>query len=242
MKKNIVFIIMAILIISLLTACQKEKQNENETSSTDAITEVPSGDNENTQKEDTDLEQDAELGKDQDTEQDIEQNAEQDKEQTEENGTSNTEDTGEQMGLNDELSSIIDKIYESKDPGLMLATTPLDLNNMDMVNYNTGLQDVSKVKAIVVSEAMITSQAYSLVLVRTKDAADTKSVARDMLDGIDPAKWICVNADDLQIVTSNDMVMLIMMSSTFSDQVTSNQIVDAFKTISGGELDLELTK
>jgi len=155
---------------------------------------------------------------------------------------SSNKDNTEQGGLKEDLSTIIDKIYGIKDPGLRLVSSPIDLTNKDAVKYNTGLEDVSKVKEIVVSEAMMSSQAYSLALVRVKDAADAKSVAEAMLEGIDPAKWICVRADDLKIVTYHDVVMLIMMGSQLSEKVTSDQIVDAFKGICGGKLDLELKK
>jgi hypothetical protein len=63
-----------------------------------------------------------------------------------------------------------------------------------------------------------------------------------MLEGINPAKWICVRADDIHVVTYQDVVMLIMMGSGFSDHLTSDQIVDAYKEICGGKLDLELKK
>ena len=39
---------------------------------------------------------------------------------------------------------------------------PVDLNDMDSLNYYTGLSDASKIKDVAVSEAMTGSQAYSL--------------------------------------------------------------------------------
>ncbi len=158
------------------------------------------------------------------------------------NSEASKEEDKAPSGLSDDLTTIIDKIYGIKDPGIRLLSNSLDLSNMDMVSYNTGLKDVSKVKEIVVSEAMIISQAYSLVLVRTKDAADAKSVAEEMLEGINPNKWICVGADKVEIATYQDVVMLIMADSQLSDLVTSDEIVDAFKEICGGKLDLELEK
>ncbi|MGB4658743.1 MAG: hypothetical protein WBI07_06170 [Mobilitalea sp.] len=113
---------------------------------------------------------------------------------------------------------------------------------MDSVKYYTGLSDASKVKDLLVSETMIGSQAYSLVLVQLNKAEDAETVANEMLEGIDPRKWICVEADDLQIVTQSDLVMLIMVSSELKDSVTSVEIVDAFKEVRGEELDFELKK
>lgn len=159
---------------------------------------------------------------------------------TNDNEVESNEDVDGQDVLNGELSSIIEKIYGIKDTGLMVENTSVDLSNMDSVNYYTGLNDVSKVKEALVSEAMIGSQAYSLVLARVNDSVDAESVANEMLTGINPNKWICVSADDLQVVTHDDLIMLIMVSSSFEDTVTSQQIVDAFKEICGYELDIEL--
>ncbi|MDR7811129.1 hypothetical protein [Lacrimispora sp.] len=144
--------------------------------------------------------------------------------------------------LKGDLTSIIGTIYEKAKVDLSLGNTPIDLTNKDMVKYNMGLDDASKVKEAVVSEAMIGSQAYSLVLARVNNAADAEAVAKDMLNGIDQRKWICVMADDLQIVTYNDLIMLVMVDSNLKDAVTSQQVADAFKEMCGTDFDLKLSK
>lgn len=160
----------------------------------------------------------------------------------EENSQTDVNDSNEQI-TGSALSGVIEKIYEIKDSGLSVADVPVDLNNMDSLKYYTGLSDASKVKDVAVSEAMIGSQAYSLVLVQLNNAEDAETVANEMLKGIDTRKWICVEADDLQIVSQDDLVMLIMVSSELKDSVTSQEIVDAFKEVRGGEdFDLELRK
>ena len=83
---------------------------------------------------------------------------------------------------------------------------------------------------------MIGSQAYSMVLVRVADEKDSESVANEMKEGINPAKWICVQADDLKVAVYRDVVMLIMVSSQLADTVTAQEIVDAYKTVCGGEI------
>jgi hypothetical protein len=356
MKKNIAILLIVTLMVGLLSACQKPKQEDSEAGASDIITDIPEDENENAQTEDTQTE-DTELtdnetgsieesttdennqseddgkdtnqaedttttdakdtdkqesltstdnkdtgkqedkkptggkdtskqedkkpsgGKDTNKQEDKKPSSGKDTNKQEDKKPSGGKDTNKQedkkpsggkennkeedkkpssdkdnnnntskeedktpSGLSDELTTIIDKIYEIKDPGLRLMSSTVDLTNLDMVKYNTGLKDVSKVKEIVVSEAMIISQAYSLALVRVKDSADAKSVAEEMLEEINPRKWICVGADDLKIVTYQDVVMLIMLDSNFADTVTSNDIVNAFKEICGGKLDLELKK
>ena len=157
-------------------------------------------------------------------------------------GTENSKDNDKQEAKDKDLLAIIKKIYEIKEPGLMLDNKSVDLSNEDSVKYYTGLSDSSKVKKIAASEAMILSHAYSLVLVQLNDASDAEKVAKEMLNGIDTRKWICVGADDLQVVSRDDVIMLFMVSSTLEENVTSQQIVDAFKEISDGKLDIELKK
>ena len=152
-----------------------------------------------------------------------------------ENG--NTQDTADHG-----LSSMIKEIYKVKNPGLMVADIPVDLSNSDSVKYYTGLSDASKIKEAVASEAMIGSQAYSLVLVQLNDEKDAETVADEMLKGIDTRKWICVEADDLRVVGHDDVIMLFMVSSALKENVTSKQMVDAFKEVCDGELDIELKK
>ena len=143
-------------------------------------------------------------------------------------------------GLQGELSSIIDEIYANKDAGIAVETKAVDVGDADSIKYFTGLSDADKIEEAFVSEAMMSSQAYSLVLVRLKDGADAQDVAQAMKDGIDTRKWICVEADDLRVAACGDVVMLIMVSSALSDTVTAAQIVDAFSAVCGGTLTVDL--
>lgn len=140
------------------------------------------------------------------------------------------------------LLDIINQIYEIKSPELALGDITVDITDADSVKYYTGITDISKVKDVAVSEAMIGSQAYSLVLVKLNQAEDAETIAAEMLNGIDPRKWICVEADDMQVVAHDDLIMLFMVSSELKDTVTSQEIVDAFKEVCGGELNLQLKK
>lgn len=140
------------------------------------------------------------------------------------------------------VAELLADIYAIKKPEFMIGDAPLDPADPNSVAYYTGLESLDKVAETAVSESMIGSQAYSLVLLRVKDPADAEEVAQAMLDGINPAKWICVDGDDLQIVTHEDIVLLIMVASQLSDIVTSQEIVDAFIEVRGAEPDVRLKK
>lgn len=134
------------------------------------------------------------------------------------------------------LSEIVDLIYAEKEPGIMVETMDVNIEDAEFLKYDTGLSSSDKITAAAVSEAMIGSQAYSMVLVRVADEKDSESVANEMKEGINPAKWICVQADDLKVAVYRDVVMLIMVSSQLADTVTAQEIVDAYKTVCGGEI------
>lgn len=159
------------------------------------------------------------------------------------NGGGSTAATGDPAGQVEgpegALSDIVDQIYAIKDPTIGVGTIPIELSDADAVKMFTGLDSADGIKEAVASEAMISAQAYSLVLVRLESADDAATVAADMEAGIDPRKWVCVEADDLQVVACGDVVMLIMVSSELSDSVTSQEIVDAFREVCGGTLSVE---
>ena len=134
-----------------------------------------------------------------------------------------------------DLSALVDSIYASADPGIMVATSGIDLSQASWVTYYTGLEDASDLDAAVASEAMIGSQAYSLVLVRVKDGVDAAEVADQMAAGIDPAKWICAQADDIQVGAAGNIAMLIMVDTALSETVTSTKIADAFVAATGDD-------
>ena len=131
---------------------------------------------------------------------------------------------------------LIDKIYENHQAlQLKVFTMDLDLADPDAVRYNLGLESADKLSAAAASEAMM-GQAYSLVVLRVKDAADAPQVAKDIYDKVDTAKWICVNADTKTAAYCGDVVLFFMAGSQYADSATTETILEAFKTVCGGNV------
>ncbi len=139
-------------------------------------------------------------------------------------------------------SEIIEKIYAKQPVDLWLGTTAVDLSNAEQLLSATGLSSSAKIKAAAYSESMMGAQPYSLVVVRVKDSKNTEAVAKAMLDGIDPAKWVCVEADDVRVAAYDDLIMLCMVSTEYADTVTAKGMVKAFKKVCGGKLDVSLKR
>lgn len=153
----------------------------------------------------------------------------------------NTGSNDASVDLSDKTTAeIISMIYEKKPVDLFLDTVTLDLSNADTVKFIAGLSSTDGIKEISVSEPMMGSQAYSMVLVRVSDSANAASVAQTMKDNINPRKWICVEADDIKAASKGDLALFFMVDSEFADTVTASEIMDAFKSVCGGSLDSEI--
>jgi hypothetical protein len=130
-----------------------------------------------------------------------------------------------------ELESLISQIYEKSNNELYgLETMELDLTDEATVAAYTGLKSCDNIEQVVVSESMITSRAYSLVLVKTTENADVEAIKQEMVDNIDMAKWICVTAEVVYATNSDNLIFLVMSSEdlakaqydAFVDSVSGN--------------------
>ena len=82
---------------------------------------------------------------------------------------------------------------------------------------------------------MIGSQAYSLVVVRVAEGADANALAAKMKVGINPRKWICVQADDIKCTVIGDLICFCMISSEYKDAFTADDAINAFTKVVNGE-------
>ena len=130
------------------------------------------------------------------------------------------------------------KVMEIAPVEFMGATIPVDLADVDALYYFTGLRDASKITDAAVYESMLGAQAFSLVMVRTAEGADTKAIAQEMKDNIDPRKWICVGTDEVMAAGYGNTVLFIMTDSMMG--LHAQSYVDAFAQVTGGELDFTI--
>ena len=141
------------------------------------------------------------------------------------------------------MEELVNKVIEAQPVEFMGGTMPVDLadtseDGLWMIKNFTGLDSAEGLTDIAVYEPMMGSIPFSLVMVRVAEGTDAKTVAEAMKAGIDTRKWICVEADDLQVVGYGDVVMLIMVGSDTG--MTSQSYVDAFKSVTGIELDFTI--
>ena len=138
------------------------------------------------------------------------------------------------------MEELVNRILENRPVEFSGGSIVIDLEDTSedgqwIVKSYTGLEDASALTDAAAYEPMMSSIAFSLVTVRVAPDGNARAVAESMKSGIDPRKWICVEADDLLVAGYGDVVMLIMVSSTSG--MTAQSFVDAFQTVVGGTCD-----
>ena len=145
------------------------------------------------------------------------------------NNNGKNEKSSLKISSSEDLTKLIEDIYEKKEkPFPSLETTEIDVSDETMVSSVTGLEDGDKLEYLVVSEPMISSQAYSFVLAKVKSGVNSDSIAKEMFDNINPRKWICVSAEKVCATSSGDVACLIMTNKENTDD-----IFEGFKEVAG---------
>ncbi len=158
---------------------------------------------------------------------------------TKDNGGASTETTAP-ANLEGTVEELLNRIVEKQPVDFDGETTVIDLTDTSdegtwRFESTTGLSDPAKLKEAAAFEPLMGSMAFSMVMVRVADAVEPQEIAQAMKEGINPRKWVCVEADDMKVAGCGDVVMLIMLSSEMD--LTAQDFVDAFQSVAGRELD-----
>ena len=121
----------------------------------------------------------------------------------------------------EDMQNLVNTVYTGIEDNLppTLNTQIVDVNNVDVLKSFTGLTSNENIDAVVASEPMIGSQAYSFVLVKIKDGADADGIAKEMSENIDTRKWICVQAEKLYATSVDNLAVLVMSSDEWATPV-----------------------
>ncbi len=150
------------------------------------------------------------------------------------------ETTAPAANIEGTMEELLNKVIEQRPVEFAGGVIPIDLTDTSeeglwAVKSFTGLEDASLLTEAAAYEPMMGSIPFSMVMVRTAEGADPKAVAEAMKAGVDPRKWICVEADDVKVAGIGDVVMLIMVST--SGDLTAQSFVDAFQSVAGRNCD-----
>ena len=146
--------------------------------------------------------------------------------------TEENPDTAGMVHLNSvyEVSAFMDEVYGGVAEDLLpmeVQTTELDLGDTDMISYHTGLSDLDGIEGIYLSESMMSSTAYSAVYIRTTDEADAEAIRKQLMDNINPAKWVCVTAEQQYAVLLGNDIFFVMGHQDTASAVLEKAIAAA---------------
>ena len=152
-------------------------------------------------------------------------------------GSGNKGNVETPKAIND-INDIINTINKNNKNVLPeLETMKVDIKNIDEVTSYTGLKTTDGIESIVVSEPLITAQAYSVAIVKVKDNADVEKIKQEMLDNIDMRRWICVSAEQLYITNSGNVIFSVM-----ADKDIAKAVYNDFKKYVNNNIGKELEK
>lgn len=151
----------------------------------------------------------------------------------------NKKDSGSiSLNTSSDLKHMINEVYKIANNDLpSLETNVIDVSDKDMVKVYTGLSNNDNVESVVVSEPLMSSQAYSFVAVKFKNGTNIDSVKEEMYNNINMNKWLCVSADILYLTNYNNTVVYVM-----SDEEWGKPVYEAFKKYINNENGKELVK
>ena len=116
------------------------------------------------------------------------------------------------------LSEIMAQLNQYDEEMPVLMDAPLSAEEYSgnlFINYIEGSEAL-------MSSPMIGSIAHCVVLLRLPEGSDVSGVAEQIKVNANPRKWICVEAEAVEVRTSGNIVMLVMSSQTAVDKVVSN--------------------
>ena len=126
------------------------------------------------------------------------------------------------------LEDLTNALYEANPVEFMVGPAmPVELTDVDALYAYLGLESADGIAEATWSESMIGAQPYSLVLAKVADGADMEAIKNAMFNGINTRKWICVEADQLRVVSAADVIMLVMAGSEFAPGLADG-MVEAF--------------
>lgn len=130
----------------------------------------------------------------------------------------------------DSLAGIIDSIYAGvKTEMPRTANTTITSEN---VEYFLGLKTMDGIEEAIASEAMMSSVAHSVCLVRAKDGTDVAKMMKDIKENVNPQKWVCVGVEPDQVIVKNQGNLILLVMNPDAPQ----EIADSFMALDlGGE-------
>jgi len=132
---------------------------------------------------------------------------------------------GNNKNVTGTLEEIMDKVYVN----IPEEERPMMLMNVEVTDENVemylGTTDIEFEEALA-SESATGSIPHSVVLIRVKNNANVEAIKEKIENSVNPRKWICVEAEDVEVESKGNLIILIM-----SSEVNTEKIENAFNNL-----------
>jgi len=111
----------------------------------------------------------------------------------------------------EDLIDLAEKAFEGIGDLPMGATAleEVDLSDVETVNYITGLLSTDNVEVIVRSMPAM-ALGFEFALIKANDDADIEAMKQEIIDNVDPVKWICAVAEMTYVSDYGHVIILVM--------------------------------
>lgn len=135
--------------------------------------------------------------------------------------TSNKESkTNETLQTAGDIKKMLKTIYKNLANELpKLTTEEINLKESELVESLTGLKSTDDINTLVVSEPVMGSQALEVAVIKTKEKTDVEAMKQNIKDNVDMSRWICVSAEKLYVVSSGDVIFMVMADSDWAKSI-----------------------
>jgi hypothetical protein len=123
------------------------------------------------------------------------------------------------------LDEIMTKVTDGVGTEMALMTSPITedtFKNYFFIDYIEGSEGFA-------SDAAINAIPHSIALLRLPEGTDGAAVEEEIRQNLDPRKWICVEAEEAQVVRHGDLILVAM-----SDTASVTKAVENFDALAQG--------
>ena len=116
------------------------------------------------------------------------------------------------------LEEIMEKVYASvPDDERPMMLTNMEINDKNIESF-LGTSDIEYEEALA-SESGVGSIAHSVILIRVKKGANVELIKEKLEKSVNPRKWICVEAEEVEIESKGNLIIVIMSNESTAEKI-----------------------
>ena len=123
---------------------------------------------------------------------------------------------GDTMALTDMVEQLYKGFKSDEMPGVMTQEVPAEA--FEGVFFIPAVDGAEAV----MSEPMMSSIAWSVCLMRVPEGTDVAATCAAIKTNMNPAKWLCVEAEKYSVVSNGNTILLVMTSADAHDKIVDN--------------------